>query len=160
LLLALHTSSILQTVVLQTILYKMRSQALDGPKAFMNGWFRIGLLLGVLAIAGALFQSSQNGRYQYSTNENHGVVLDTRTGEFWAEDGTHFEPRTARITSHHPLVDDETASDDRTQKFRDCLRANIQAARSHTARRDCVAEQRLDFQPEFSVPPTASTPSH
>jgi hypothetical protein len=138
----------------------MRSQALDGPKAFMNGWFRIGLLLGVLAIAGALFQSSQNGRYQYSTNENHGVVLDTRTGEFWAEDGTHFEPRTARITSHHPLVDDETASDDRTQKFRDCLRANIQAARSHTARRDCVAEQRLDFQPEFSVPPTASTPSH
>jgi hypothetical protein len=56
---------------------------------------KIGLLVSVFAAALALFQRSENGRYQYSTNGNQGVVLDTRTGEFWTEDGTHFEPRMA-----------------------------------------------------------------
>lgn len=118
----------------------------------MNRWFQIGLLVGVFAIAAALFQQSQNGRYQYSTSGNQGIIVDTRTGVFWVEDGTHFEPRTAHITVHHPLVDDQTASDDRTQKFSECLQANIQAIRTNAAKRDCVAEQHFDSTP--------STPSH
>ena len=115
----------------------------------MDNAARIGLVVGVLAIAIALFQHSQNGRYQYSTDGTHGIIVDTRTGEFWKEDGSHFEPRIAHITVHHPSVDNQTASDDKSEKFRECLEANIQAARAHSeTRRDCVAEQKFGFQSE------------
>jgi hypothetical protein len=90
--------------------------------------------------------------YQYSTNGNQGIIVDTRIGEYWMEDGTHVEPRSAHITTHHPHVDDETASDDRTQEFSDCLKANIQAVRTNAAKRDCVAEQHFGSAP--------SPPSH
>jgi hypothetical protein len=117
----------------------------------MDNVFKTGLLVGILAVAIALFQRSQNGRYQYSTNGTQGVVLDTRTGEFWTEDGTHFEPRMAHITARHPSVDDQTGSDDRSNRFKECLEANLQAVRAHSeTRRDCVAEQKFDFQ---SAPP-------
>jgi hypothetical protein len=114
----------------------------------MDKLFKIGLLVGIFAAAIALFQNSQNGRYRYSANpidpteyKTSGVVIDTRTGEYWTEDGTHFEPRTAHITAHRPFVDDETANDDSTKKFHDCLMANIQAVRTHAAQRDCVANR-------------------
>jgi hypothetical protein len=53
----------------------------------MDKLFRIGLLVGVFAIALGFFQNSQNGRYQYSSNGNVGIIVDTRTGEFWTEQG-------------------------------------------------------------------------
>jgi hypothetical protein len=122
----------------------------------MDKTFRIGLLVGIFAAAIALFQNAQNGRYQYSTNGNQGIVVDTRTGEFWVEDGSHFEPRAAHITVHHPMILDETANDDRSQKFQECLQANLQAVRSHTDRRDCVAEQHFDFQKPAPIAPATS----
>jgi hypothetical protein len=67
----------------------------------MDKPFQIGLVVGVFAIAYVLYLNSENGRYQYSG----GMVVDTRTGEFWSEDGTHFEPRSAHITTHHPSVE-------------------------------------------------------
>ena len=48
--------------------------------------------------------------------------MDTRTGEFWVEDGSHFEPRAAHITVHDPMILDETANDDRSQSFRNAFR--------------------------------------
>ena len=78
--------------------------------------------------------------------------MDTRTGEFWVEDGSHFEPRTAHITVHHPMILDESAKDDRTQEFNDCLQANLQAIRSHTDKRDCVAEQHLTDATHNPIP--------
>jgi hypothetical protein len=109
----------------------------------MENIFRIGLVVGIFAIAIAVFQHSQNGRYQYSTDGTHGIIVDTRTGEFWTEDGSHFEPRIARITARHPSVDDQA------NKFKECLEANIQAIRAHSeARRDCVAERQTDLQPQ------------
>lgn len=107
----------------------------------MERVFKVGLLIGIAAIAFALFLSSQNGRYQYSTDGSKAVVLDTRTGEFWLEDGSYFNPRLARITVHHPLVEDESASDDRSQAFHDCLMANIEAVRTNAPKRDCLAER-------------------
>jgi len=122
------------------------------PVALMENTFRIGLVVGVLAIAIAVFQHSQNGRYQYSTDGTHGTIVDTRTGEYWTEDGSHFEPRTAHITARHPSVDDQTASDDKSNKFKECLEANILAVRAHSeTRRDCVAEQKFDFQPDSQL---------
>jgi hypothetical protein len=119
----------------------------------MDQVFKIGLLVGIFATALALFQHSENGRYQYSTSGTQGIVLDTRTGEFWTEDGTHFEPRTAHITARHPSLDDQTASDDRSNRFKECLEANLQAVRAHSeTRRDCVAEQKFDFQPTPQQP--------
>src|SRR5947209_4538522 len=121
----------------------------------MDKTFKIGLLLGVLAIASLLFQYSQNGRYQYFTKGDVGVIVDTRTGEFWTEEGSHFEPRTARITAHLPSVDDETATDDRTNKFRNCLQDAVANRRST---RDCLVEQKPESQPEGSKS-RASSPS-
>lgn len=124
------------------------------PVALMEDIFRIGLVVGIFAIAIAVFQHSQNGRYQYSTDGTHGIIVDTRTGEFWTEDGSHFEPRIARITARHPSVDDQTASDDKANKFKECLEAKIQAIRAHSeARRDCVAERQTDLQPQNANPP-------
>ena len=109
----------------------------------MENAFKVGVLLGIFAIAVSLFLSSQNGRYQYSINESRGIIVDTRTGQFWTEEGSHFQPRVAQITMHQPLVNDETASDERSQRFHDCLQANIQALRNHSPKRDCVAEQNF-----------------
>jgi hypothetical protein len=119
----------------------------------MDKAFKIGVLFGIFGIAGALFQQAQNGRYQYSTNGGQGIVVDTRTGEFWQEDGSHFEPRMAHITARHPSVDDQTESDDKTNKFRECLEANVQAIRAHSeARRNCVVEMKLGSQPAPQSP--------
>jgi len=113
-----------------------------------NAFFRIGLVISVFAIAIALFQHSQNGRYQYSTDGTHGIIVDTRTGEFWMEDGSHFEPRIAHITARHPSIEDQTASDDKSNRFKECLEANIRAIRDHSeTRRDCVAEERFESRP-------------
>ena len=79
--------------------------------------FKLSMVLALLAIGLILLQQSENGRYQYVNN----VVLDTRTGAFWSSDGSHFEPRAARITFHHPAVDNQTSEDDRRQAFRDCI---------------------------------------
>jgi len=121
----------------------------------MENTFRIGLVVSVFAVAIAVFQFSQNGRYQYSIDGTHGIIVDTRTGEFWTEDGSHFEPRIARITARHPSVDDETASDDKANKFKECLEANIQAIRDHSeTRRDCVAERQTDLRLQKASPPS------
>jgi hypothetical protein len=91
----------------------------------MDKAFKIGLVLSVFAVAIALFQSAQNSRYQYSSNGGQGIIADTRTGEFWAVDGSHFLPRSARITAHHPLVEDETAQDDRANTLHSCLVGHV-----------------------------------
>jgi hypothetical protein len=119
----------------------------------MDKAFKIGLLVGIFGVVFALLQQSQNGRYRYSTNGGRGVVVDTRTGEFWQEDGSHFEPRMARITARHPSMDDQTENDDKTNKFKECLDANVRAIRDHsTVQRDCVAEMKVDFQPRPEPP--------
>jgi len=87
----------------------------------MDRVFKGGLLVCLAAIAITLFQQSRNGRYQYGLNGNQGVVLDTRNGEFWTEDGSHFEPKQARITARHPLLVDNTADDDRANGLHNCL---------------------------------------
>jgi len=99
----------------------------------MNKAFKIGLVLSVFAVAIALFQAAQNNRYQCSSNGSQWIVADTRTGEFWTEDGSHWEPRRARITAHHPSVEDETAQDDRANNLHSCLM-------SHTDPKKCLAE--------------------
>lgn len=103
----------------------------------MDKVFKMGVLVSLFAVAAALFESSQNGRYQYSRSDVH-VVIDTRTGEFWTEDGTHFIPRAAQITVHHPAVDDQSASDDSANKFRECLDDVVR----HHSGRNCLAEQQ------------------
>jgi hypothetical protein len=87
----------------------------------MNRPLQIALIVGVFALAFGVFEHSENGHYQYSTNGDRGVIVDTRTGEYWDERGDHIEPRKAHITAHHPSVDDQTASDDRSNKFLDCI---------------------------------------
>jgi hypothetical protein len=88
----------------------------------MDKTFKIGVLVGILVIAIALFQLSQNARYSYSTaNGDSGIVLDTRTGEFWTVDGSHYEPRAARITTHEPFVVNGAAQDHRVNNYLDCL---------------------------------------
>jgi hypothetical protein len=99
----------------------------------MEKAFKLGLVIGIFAIAIALFEYSRNARYQYSTHGDQGVVLDTRTGEFWTEDGSHFEPKKARVTLHHPTIDDVTAHDDRANRLNECLK-------SHTDPKKCLAE--------------------
>jgi hypothetical protein len=113
----------------------------------MDKLFKPALLVGVFAVAFALFQHSQNGRYQYSTNGNQGIVLDTRTGEFWTETGTHFQPQIAQVTLHVPSVDDQEASDRRRNEFKKCLESTLPAIVGHSKSRDCLAEQKIDFQP-------------
>ncbi len=112
----------------------------------MQKGFRVGLLIGIFAISLALFENSQNGRYQYSIGEGHGIVTDTRTGEYWTEDGSHFEPRMARITVHHPVVDDESAGDDRAQQFSVCLSNQVKTPH------ECV----MEFRPGTSGPSSSS----
>jgi hypothetical protein len=124
----------------------------------MDKGLTIGLVVGLFAVATALFQSAQNGRYQYTTNGSQAVIVDTRTGDFWTEDGSHFEPRMARVTAHHPTIDDQTESDDSAQKFHDCLLANIQAVRNHSDKRDCLAERHLNFQRPAPTTPAPSQP--
>jgi|SRR6516165_290916 len=104
----------------------------------MDKPFQIALVVGVFAIAFVLYRDSENRRYLYSANGSGGVVLDTRSGEFWTEDGTHFEPRFARITAHHPSVDDQTANDDSTNRFRDCLHEAVTHGKSA---KDCVTQK-------------------
>jgi hypothetical protein len=99
----------------------------------MEKLFKIGLVLGVLSVAFALFDGAQNGRYQHSGNGGEGVVLDTRTGEYWDAAGNHFEPRLARITMHSAAIDDETADDNRRNAFHDCIE-------SHTDVKKCLAD--------------------
>jgi hypothetical protein len=139
----------------------------------MNKGFKAGLLVGIFTIAIAVFENSQNGRYQYSINGNQGVVMDTRTGDFWTEDGSHFEPRTASITMHTPWIDDSTEGDKRSNSFRLCIQQSVktpaacleekklaeQAARESLLRTVQPATPKLDFQPDPSVP-SASPRSH
>lgn len=114
----------------------------------MDYGFKIGLLVGIFAVAIALFENSSNGRYQYSSNGSQGIVVDTRTGEFWTEDGSHFEPRTARITTHHPSVEDATAQDDRANSLHNCLM-------SHTDPKKCLAE--FTASRAIQPPPTSTS---
>jgi hypothetical protein len=117
----------------------------------MDYGFKIGLLVGIFAVAIALFESSSNGRYQYSSNGSRGIVVDTRTGEFWTEDGSHFEPRTARITTHHPSVEDATAQDDRANSLHNCLM-------SHTDPKKCLAEFTASRAIQPPPPSTSAAP--
>jgi hypothetical protein len=87
----------------------------------MDRPLQIALIVGVFAIAVVGFEHSKNGRYQYSTNGTTGIIVDTRTGEYWDESGSHWEPRQARITAHSPLVDDRTDADDRSNRFMNCI---------------------------------------
>jgi hypothetical protein len=105
-------------------------------KTVWDKGFRIGLLVSIVAIAIALFQNSRNSHYQYFNNGNQVGIVDTRTGEFWTEEGSHFEPRTARITVHQPIVEDTTAEDTRTKAFSDCLWNHAKTPKL------CVAESR------------------
>jgi len=120
----------------------------------MDRLLQIALIVGVFAIAIVLFQYSQNGRYQYSPHGDGGNVVDTRTGEYWDQQGNHFEPREARITVHHPSVDNETESDDRINRFRNCLHDAV-AHKKDT--KDCTPE--LDLQAQASEPATSAQPS-
>jgi hypothetical protein len=44
--------------------------------------------------------------------------------------------------------EDQTAGDDISNRFKECLEANIQAIHNHSeTHRDCLAEQRSDSQP-------------
>lgn len=106
----------------------------------MNKGFKIGLLVAIFAIAAALFQQSGNGRYQYASDGKLGIIVDTRTGDFWNESGYHYEPRAARITSHEPRIIDEATRDRRTNDFLDCL---------HARRKDCVAQLRAAEQSDL-----------
>jgi hypothetical protein len=65
----------------------------------------LGLSVGILATLaiGAGFSSSQVGRYQLSGIGNHGLVVDTATGQIWSHflsssggsaDPRFFEPKT------------------------------------------------------------------
>lgn len=120
----------------------------------MNRVFQISSILILSAIAALLFQYSQNGHYQFSTNGTSGVIVDTRTGEYWTEDGSHFEPRSAHITAHHPSVDDQTSSDDRSNKFRDCLQ---DAVAHHKSAKDCLDQKYSSFQGQASPDNTLSS---
>jgi hypothetical protein len=50
----------------------------------------LGLVLGVIATAatGAVSSPTQIGRYQVAGAGNHAIVLDTVTGQLWANDVT------------------------------------------------------------------------
>ena len=87
----------------------------------MDRPLQIALIAGVFALALVMFEHSENGRYQYATNGDTGIIVDTRTGEYWDERGDHIEPRRAHITAHHPSVDDQTATDDHANKFMNCI---------------------------------------
>jgi hypothetical protein len=87
----------------------------------MDRPLQIALIVGVFVLAFVVFEQSKNGRYQYSTNGTTGFIVDTRTGEYWDESGSHWKPREARITAHHPSVDDQTESDDHTNRFMNCV---------------------------------------
>lgn len=90
----------------------------------MDRAFKLGLFLAALAIIFVLFQYSKNGRYQLSSTTDSNskwAIVDTRTGEFWTEEGSHFEPRAARITAHAPQIVDLTDSDNRRNAYLECL---------------------------------------
>ena len=117
----------------------------------MNRWFQIGILVGIFAIAATLFQQSQNGRYQYSTNGNQGIVVDIALVSSGSK--TALTSSRALPTSQHTILLLTTKPQVMTApKLRECLQANIQAVRTNTPKRDCVAEQHFDSAP--------STPSH
>jgi hypothetical protein len=116
----------------------------------MDKGFKIGLVVGIFAIAIAIFEGSQNGRYQYSGSGDQGAIVDTRTGEFWTADGSHFEPRAARITAHHPQVEDATVNDDRADKLHNCLMSGADPKK-------CLAEFTASGT-NASSPASASTP--
>jgi len=109
----------------------------------INRAFKVGLLVGIFTIAVALFQQSGNGRYQYVTKGEEGIVVDTRTGEFWTEAGSHFEPREARITTHVPFVIDQAARDRRMNSYLDCV---------HDGAADCLAQ----LLPKRQKPPEST----
>jgi hypothetical protein len=115
----------------------------------MDRLLTIALIIGVFAVAAVLFENSENGRYQYSP----GIIVDTRTGEYWTQDGSHFEPREARITVHQPSVNDQTASDDRHNKFLDCLHTAIDQKKPA---KDCVT---ADLKQDGSQPATPAQTS-
>jgi len=116
----------------------------------MDKGFKIGLVVGIFAIAIAIFEGSQNGRYQYSGVGDQGTVVDTRTGEFWTADGSHFEPRAARITAHHPQVEDATVNDDRANKLHNCLMSGADPKK-------CLAE--FTSSGTYTHPPSPASPA-
>lgn len=119
-----------------------------------NRLLQIALVAGLFAVAFALFKHSENGRYQYTTDGNHSIIVDTRTGEFWTEEGSHFEPREARVTVHLPAIDNQTASDDSSNKFRDCLHDAVTHKRDA---KDCVAQLKLNSQDASKTSSTSET---
>ncbi len=69
--------------------------------------FKIGVIILLLVIAGALLLNSQNGRYQYVQNGNYEVIVDTRTGEFWTSSQSGMawvDMRHRRVESGLPSV--------------------------------------------------------
>jgi hypothetical protein len=110
---------------------------------------QIALIVGIFALAFAVFEHSKNGRYQHSSNGTTGLIVDTRTGEYWDEAGSHWEPRKAHITAHHPSVDDQTASDDRANKFMNCIH---DAESQKTDIKDCSNWLHTPAQPSTSSP--------
>jgi hypothetical protein len=122
----------------------------------MDKLLQIALVAGVFASAFVLFEHSENGRYSYTSNGNDSIIVDTRTGEFWTQDGNHFEPRVARVTIHHPAIDNQTASDDRSNNFSDCVH---DAVTHNKEVKDCVAQLKSDSQ-GASKPASTSETSH
>ena len=129
--------------------YARQSERSSFEATQMNKAFKIALLAGIFAVAIALFQQSENGRYQYALeNEHDGIVLDTRTGEFWDASGTYYQPRARRITTHEPEIVDEAKGDERTNRFNECLKnhrdtpKNCLAELQSEIRRDITSVQR------------------
>lgn len=48
------------------------------------------ILLAVLAVG--VFLHAENGHYQFATSNPYRIVLNTRTGEYWTNRGTHVRP--------------------------------------------------------------------
>jgi hypothetical protein len=65
-------------------------------------------------------------------------VLDTRTGEYWTEDGSHFEPRRAVITTHVPKVINQAEHDERAIQLDDCLSGHQKTPQ------ECLADFRKE----------------
>lgn len=72
----------------------------------MKEWaFRVTVLALLGFIAFAIYLHGQNGRYQYvRAEEGHGIVIDTRTGEYWTDTMVHIDSRGRRVEQLHPAV--------------------------------------------------------
>lgn len=88
------------------------------------------------------------------------IIVDTRTGEYWREEGTttpaiaHFEPREARITLRLPYVDNQITNDASNNKFMDCIH---DVATHNRDSKDCAAQLKLDVQDASKPSSTSET---